>query len=87
MGTLLEKRGVEKSLVDAKKVEKKIPILIAPWYSKEYDIILYRMEQFKRKAPEKCMPKINRVVFSITDFELSLEQWWLETHKKRNTQH
>jgi hypothetical protein len=74
------------NMVDAKRekeIERKIPSLLAPWWSSKYDLYDYRLLQFKKKAPDTYNQKRNNVIKSINDLELTMDTWWMETHKKR----
>ena len=74
-------------MVDAKKIEKKIPCLIVKaWWSKEYDTVNYRKTQWKKKSPETYQHATNNVVVATADWEKDLNNWWMQTHKKQRQQ-
>jgi hypothetical protein len=71
----------------AKRIEKKFPNLITedPW-SIEFDKNDYRLEQFKKKAPEKYVPHRERILGDLDSLRVDMN-FWFEQNKKRNGHH
>ena len=71
----------------AKRIEKKLPNLIteSPW-SIELDRNDYRLEQFKRKAPERYTKHREQILGDLDSLRIDMTIWF-ETNKKRNSHH
>jgi hypothetical protein len=68
----------------AARVEKKFCNLITenPW-SIELDKNDYRLEQFKRKAPDLYISHRNKILSDIDSLRIDVTVWF-ETNKKQN---
>lgn len=67
-------------MVDAKRVEKKLPLLIteAPWYSYELDQKYYQLKKFKKQKPDQFNFHKTKIMSELEALDKALEQFKLD---------
>ena len=64
-------------MVNQQRVEKKLPLLLTdgPWYSSELDRNIYRLQKFKRVAPEKYVSHRNNILNELDNLKRDMDSF------------
>jgi hypothetical protein len=62
-------------MVDPKRVERKLPILLTngPWFSSELDRNEWRLQKFKRQYPDKFIMHRNNIIKSLEELHKDID--------------
>lgn len=73
-------------MVDIKRVERKIPLLITdgPWFSGELDRNESRIRKFKQQAPDRYIARRNNIINELAALRHDVDEFMQNNSRKGN---
>ena len=72
-------------MVDAKRVEQKLPLLITntPWITGELDVNEYRVQKFKQRRPDRYLHYRNELLTNLEGLEKEVRAEFEKTSQRK----